>query len=118
MKDAVRLMHDLARSAEMSAVARGVAGLSDATAASADALTAYIREHVDTFGHALGTAPMGSPGDQGAVVSQHCQVHGTDNLWVVDASVMPTVPAVPPHMTTIMIAERAATWLAGPESAL
>jgi choline dehydrogenase len=118
MKDAVRLMHDLARSAEMSVVTRGVAGLSDATAASADALTAYIREHVDTFGHALGTAPMGSPGDQGAVVSQHCQVHGTDNLWVVDASVMPTVPAVPPHMTTIMIAERAATWLAGPESAL
>jgi len=112
MKDAVRLMHDLARSAEMSAVARGVAGLDDSVAASDDDLTAYVREHVDTFGHALGTAPMGSPGDQSAVVTQRCQVHGIDNLWVVDASVMPAVPAVPPHLTTIMIAERAATWLA------
>ena len=117
MKDAVRLMHDLAHSAEMSAVAHGVAGLNDSAAASEDALTAYVREHVDSFGHALGTAPMGSPGDQGAVVSQHCQVHGVDNLWVVDASVMPAVPAVPPHLTTIMIAERAATWLAGAEGA-
>jgi choline dehydrogenase-like flavoprotein len=25
---------------------------------------------------------------------------------------MPAVPAVPPNLTTIMIAERAATWLA------
>ena len=55
---------------------------------------------------------MGSPHDPGAVVSQRCQVHGIDNLWVVDASVMPAVPAVPPHLTTIMIAERAAEWLA------
>jgi choline dehydrogenase len=117
MKDAVRLAHDLTRSAEMSAVAHGVAGLGDATAASDNALAAYVRDHVDTFGHALGTAPMGSPDDQGAVVSQHCQVHGIDNLWVVDASVMPTAPAVPPHLMTIMIAERAATWLADVESA-
>jgi choline dehydrogenase len=80
--------------------------------ASDEAITAYIRDHVDTFGHALGTAPMGMAGDQGAVVSQHCEVHGVANLWVVDASVMPAVPAVPPHLTTVMIAERAADWLA------
>jgi choline dehydrogenase len=112
MKDGVRLMHGLARSAEMAAVVRDVAGLDESVLASDDALTAYVRANVDTFGHALGTAPMGSPGDQGAVVSQHCRVHGVGNLWVVDASVMPAVPAVPPNLTTIMIAERAATWLA------
>ena len=55
---------------------------------------------------------MGRAGDQGAVVSQHCEVHGVANLWVIDASVMPAVPAVPPHLTTVMIAERAAAWLA------
>ena len=112
MKDGVRLMHDLARSAEMAAVVRDVAGLDESVLASEEALTAYVRAHVDTFGHALGTAPMGSPGDWGAVVSQHCQVHAVSNLWVVDASVMPAVPAVPPNLTTIMIAERAATWIA------
>jgi choline dehydrogenase len=113
MKDAVRLMYELARSAQMSTIARGVTGLDDSVLASDDALTAYVRDHVDTFGHALGTAPMGSDTDRDAVVSQRCRVHGADNLWVVDASVMPTVPAVPPNLTTIMIAERAATWLAG-----
>jgi choline dehydrogenase len=112
LKDAVRLVRDLTRSAEMSAVTHGAAGLDASVVASDRALTAYVHEHVDTFGHALGTAPMGSPGDQDAVTSQRCQVHGVDNLWVVDASVMPAVPAVPPHLTTIMIAERAATWLA------
>jgi choline dehydrogenase-like flavoprotein len=96
----------------MADVVRGVAGLDESVLASDEALTAYVRANVDTFGHALGTAPMGSPGDQGAVVSQHCRVHGVGNLWVVDASVMPAVPAVPPNLTTIMIAERAATWLA------
>jgi choline dehydrogenase len=106
-------MDDLARSAEMSAVAAGTAGLDASVMASEEALTAYVRDHVDTFGHALGTVPMGGPGDQDAVVSQHCEVHGIGNLWVVDASVMPVVPAVPPHLTTIMIAERAAVWLAG-----
>ena len=116
LKNAVRLMSDLAHSAGMPAVASGVAGLDDSVVASDEALTAYVREHVDTFGHALGTAPMGAPGDQDAVVSQRCQVHGIDNLWVVDASVMPAIPAVPPHLTTIMIAERAATWLAAQQA--
>lgn len=113
MKDAVRILHDLTRSAEISAIARGVAGLDDSAVASPADLEAYIRQHVDTFGHALGTAPMGAPGDEGVVVSQRCQVHGVDNLWVIDASVMPAVPAVPPNLTTIMIADRAAGWLAG-----
>jgi choline dehydrogenase len=38
-------------------------------------------------------------------------VFGVGSLWVVDASVFPAVPAVPPNLTTIMVAERAADWL-------
>jgi choline dehydrogenase len=34
---------------------------------------------------------MGPANDPLAVVDQKLQVHGIDNLWVADASVMPTV---------------------------
>jgi len=64
-----------------------------------------------TYGHALGTARMGSDGDPGAVVDQYCRVRGVENLWVVDASVMPTVPRAVPNLTVIMLGERVAEWL-------
>jgi choline dehydrogenase len=42
------------------------------------------------------------------VVDQRGKVHGLEGLHVIDASIMPTIPAVPTNMTTIMIAERCA----------
>jgi choline dehydrogenase-like flavoprotein len=54
---------------------------------------------------------MGAANDARSVVDQRCRVRGVDHLRVVDASVMPTIPGVPPNLTTIMIAERVADWL-------
>jgi choline dehydrogenase-like flavoprotein len=51
---------------------------------------------------------MGAGRDPGAVVDEHCRVHGTRGLWVVDASVMPAAPRVVPNLTVMMIAERVA----------
>ena len=34
-----------------------------------------------------------------------------ENLYVVDASVMPTIPRAMTHLSTIAIAERAAEWI-------
>jgi choline dehydrogenase len=42
------------------------------------------------------------------VVDQRGKVHGVDGLYVIDASIMPTLPVVPTNMTTIMLAERCA----------
>jgi choline dehydrogenase-like flavoprotein len=64
-----------------------------------------------TYAHVLGTCSMGQAGADWAVVDQRGKVHGLEGLHVVDASIMPTIPAVPPNMTVIMMAERCAEFL-------
>jgi choline dehydrogenase len=54
---------------------------------------------------------MGLAGDALAVVDQHCRLHGIENLGVVDASVMPTIPRANINLICIMIAERVADWM-------
>jgi choline dehydrogenase len=41
-----------------------------------------------------------------AVVGQNLRVHGMDNLWIGDASIMPTVTRANTNLTSIMIGER------------
>ena len=54
---------------------------------------------------------MGAAGDPGAVVDPACRVQGMQNLYVADASVMPTVPRANTHLTTVMIGEKVAEML-------
>jgi choline dehydrogenase len=61
-----------------------------------------------TYAHPVGTCAMGDAGTQWAVVDQRGKLHGLEGLHVIDASIMPTIPAVPTNLTTIMIAERCA----------
>jgi choline dehydrogenase len=49
---------------------------------------------------------MGS--DELSVVDSSLAVRGVERLYVIDASVMPTIPRANTHATTIAIAERAA----------
>ena len=46
-----------------------------------------------------------------AVVDHRGTVHGIEGLSVIDASIMPTIPAANTNLPTIMIAERCATWV-------
>jgi 5-(hydroxymethyl)furfural/furfural oxidase len=70
---------------------------------------ASVRDYV----HACGTCKMGSPDDSSAVVDSRCRFIGVENLAVVDASVMPVIPRANTHLTSVMIAERAASYLIG-----
>ncbi|WP_165396492.1 GMC family oxidoreductase N-terminal domain-containing protein [Streptomyces sp. F001] len=67
-----------------------------------------IREGKNTCCHAVGTCAMGGEGTATAVVDQTGKVHGVEGLYVVDASIMPDIPAVPTNTTTMMLAERCA----------
>jgi choline dehydrogenase len=70
-----------------------------------------VRRAPSHYNHASGTAKMGHVTDPLAVVSDRLAVHHLDNLSVVDASVFPTIPRVPINPSTIVVAERAATFL-------
>ena len=54
---------------------------------------------------------MGPAGDPEAVVDQRLAVHGTERLWIGDASVMVNVPTAFTNLTSYMIGERLAAWL-------
>ncbi len=61
--------------------------------------------------HVVGTARMGNADDHDAVVDAFGKVHGATNIWVADASIMPTIPAAPTNLTCMMIGERIAAAL-------
>ena len=71
----------------------------------------FIRRKAETIYHPVGTCRMGE--DAEAVVDSELRVRGVDALRVVDASVMPTLVGGNTNAPTVMIAERAADFIAG-----
>jgi len=73
-------------------------------------LDAFITDSLVSIWHPVGTCRMGRSAD--AVVSPRLAVQGLENLYVADASVMPTITRGNTQAPTIMIAEKAASLLA------
>jgi choline dehydrogenase len=69
-------------------------------------LRAFMSRSVGTQFHPVGTCRMGT--DTTAVTDLHLRLHGIDGLRVVDASVMPSLPAANTNASVLAIAERAA----------
>jgi choline dehydrogenase len=69
-------------------------------------LRRVVREGARSIPHVVGTCAMGPSPDDGFVVDGTGRVFGTEGLYVVDASIMPTVPSGFTHLPTIMLAER------------
>jgi choline dehydrogenase len=65
-----------------------------------------------TIFHPVGTCKMGPAADAGAVVDARLRVHGVAGLRIADASVMPRITSGNTNAPTLMIAERAAQWIA------
>ncbi|KAK8237049.1 hypothetical protein HDK77DRAFT_306444 [Phyllosticta capitalensis] len=77
----------------------------------ADLISNYV-----TGDHFVGTAKMGT--DSGlengtAVVDTNCKVYGTDNLYVVDASIHPDLPTGNTQAIIAVVAEQAAKVISG-----
>jgi choline dehydrogenase len=69
-------------------------------------LREYIRTHVSTVWHPVGTCKMGRDAD--AVVDPQLRVYGVEGLRVADASIMPIITSGNTNAACIMIGEKAA----------
>lgn len=65
-----------------------------------------------TSQHLCATAPMGGDSDERAVLDQRCRVRGVDGLWVIDGAALPAITSRGPHATIVMLAHRAAEFVA------
>jgi choline dehydrogenase len=65
-----------------------------------------------TIFHPVGTTQMGRADNPLAVVDARLKVHGVAGLRVVDAGVMPLITSGNTNSPTLMIAEKAAQWIA------
>jgi choline dehydrogenase len=70
-----------------------------------DDISDLVRSNAYSLPHVVGTCAMGPRPELGAVVDAEGRVHGTEQLSIVDASIMRDVPSGFTHIPTIMIAE-------------
>lgn len=62
--------------------------------------------NMSTTAHIIGGCPMGKTGSEGAV-DGNFRVHGYDNMYVLDSSVIPCNPGVNPSLTILALSEYA-----------
>ncbi|XP_031629084.1 glucose dehydrogenase [FAD, quinone]-like [Contarinia nasturtii] len=67
-----------------------------------------IKSYTLSLQHQVGTCKMGPSTDVDAVVNPQLQLYGIDRLRVVDASIIPTIPAAHTNAVVFMIGEKAA----------
>lgn len=79
-----------------------------------EAITTAIRATAHTIYHPVGTCRMGA--GENSVVDPNLAVRGVEQLWIADASVMPTIPSGHPNAVVAAIADRAATLLGSAEA--
>jgi choline dehydrogenase len=72
---------------------------------------AYARSTYNSYHHGVGTCMMGPALNPSSVVDHRLRLHGVDNLYVADASIMPTVTHANTNFTSIMIGERASDFV-------
>ena len=106
MRRALRMARDLGTHAALDGWRRDEV-LPGKTVQSDAALDDFVARHAITHHHPAGTCRMGT--DSAAVVDGDLRLGGTNGVFVVDASVIPTLPSGPINAAVAAIAE---TWSA------
>jgi choline dehydrogenase len=106
LTEGLRLVARLARTESIGRVVSETIGPGEG--ASDEDLAAYGRETAAGYFHPVGTCRMAPEDDPSAVVDASARVHGLANLFVVDASIIPTIPRANTNLTVVAVAERLA----------
>jgi choline dehydrogenase len=77
------------------------------------ALEEWIEGAVEHYYHPVGTCAMGPVDDPLAVTDARGRVHGLDNVFVADCSIMPVIPRANTNLPAVVVGERIAGWLLG-----
>jgi choline dehydrogenase len=108
---AVRVVEQLAKIPPLSEIVHQQLFPNPATSKTSSELEVAILSELSTYFHPVGTCRMGPVIDSMAVVNSRGQVYGIEGLYVVDASIMPTIPAANTNLPTLTLAERCSAWL-------
>lgn len=101
MRNGMQFAHELARHASM----REFFGAPIRPERMDDWRRFAVATH-DSYHHGVGTCMMGPDSDPMAVVDEALRVHGMENLWIADASIMPTITRANTNLSAILIGER------------
>ncbi|CAG9768182.1 unnamed protein product [Ceutorhynchus assimilis] len=76
-----------------------------------DYWTCAIKYNTRHENHQGSSCKMGNATNPEACVNQKLQLHGIENIRIMDASVFPTLPSANPQASIIMVAERGARFI-------
>jgi choline dehydrogenase len=110
MADGVALARDFAAKPALSRLV----GSEISTGSSATTrveVESFIRQNCLHYYHPVGTCRMGPASDRAAVVDSRGRIHGLDNAYVADASIMPVIPRANTNIPALVVGERIARWL-------
>jgi choline dehydrogenase len=71
----------------------------------------WVDSSVFHYYHPVGTCAMGPESDPMAVTDARGRVHGLENVYVADCSIIPVIPRANTNIPAVVIGERIAGWL-------
>lgn len=78
-----------------------------------DEIAGWVESSVFHYYHPVGTCAMGPEGEPMAVTNARGKVHGLENVFVADCSIIPVIPRANTNIPAVVIGERIAGWLLG-----
>jgi len=110
LADGVALARDIASQPALSRLAGREISPGGSVVARGE-IEAFVRANCLHYFHPVGTCRMGPASDPSAVVDARGKIHGLDNAYVADASIMPIIPRANTNVPALVIGERIARWL-------
>jgi choline dehydrogenase-like flavoprotein len=110
MADGVALAREFAAKPALSRLV-GSEISAGSSATSRGEVESFVRQNCLHYFHPVGTCRMGPANDRAAVVDSRGRIHGLDNAYVADASIMPVIPRANTNIPALVIGERIARWL-------